>query len=56
MRVGKHVLVLILAIVHCAHISAQTEPNLSSKVTQLLEVINEQHIQPEKIDDAFIDA
>jgi len=52
---GKHVLVLILAIVHCSHISAQTEPNLSSKVTQLLEVINEQHIQPEKIDDAFID-
>ena len=52
---GKYVLVLILAILYCSHISAQTEPNLSSKVTQLLEVINEQHIQPEKIDDAFID-
>lgn len=51
---GKQVLVLVFVIVNGSQLSAQTEPNLSSKISQLLEIVNEQHIQPEDIDDAFV--
>ena len=51
----KQIITTLFSLFVCIVVIAQDSPTLSQKVTRLMDVINENHIQPKKIDTEFVD-